>query len=367
MRVLLCTPRFAPQVGGAETWTRGVACGLARRTHAVRVVAGAASQIPPRERRDGLDVFRAAGGRAGLWRAVARQSSAWRPDAVLAQYAALPPAVIAARALRIPVLAIVHDFYGLADSVRMRGLVTGVTRTVALEQWMRVLPPDGFLVPSRATAARLASLARARPVTVVPAGADHLPSSCEVPREVAQLLFVGRLVRSKGVDDLLDTMIRLRAAGLHCRLVVVGTGPEAARLAARAAPMGDAVRFAGAVDDAALDLEMRRSLALLLPSRREGWGLAVTEAASRGTAYVAYDVPAVREQHELLGGGLLVPPDRDALANAISELLRDPSLARALGRRGRAAAARLSWDRAAAAVEAAMVAAAASPGGRLEP
>jgi glycosyltransferase involved in cell wall biosynthesis len=155
-------------------------------------------------------------------------------------------------------------------------------------------------------------------------------------------------------------MATLRADGLRCRLVVIGTGPDAARLASRAAPMGDAVRFAGSLDDATLDREIRRSLALLLPSRREGWGLAVTEAASRGTAYIAYDVPAVREQHELLGGGVLVPADPAALAEAIAGLVRKPALAAELGDRGRAAAAGLSWARAAAVVESAIGAARAS-------
>ena len=46
----------------------------------------------------------------------------------------------------------------------------------------------------------------------------------------------------------------------------------------------------------------------MLPSRREGWGLVLTEAVARGLPYVAYDIPAVREQHEIAGGGRLVPP-----------------------------------------------------------
>jgi glycosyltransferase involved in cell wall biosynthesis len=357
MRVLLCSPRFAPQLGGAETWTREVARGLAARGHAVRAVSRAAPGVAPRDRRDGVEVLRATGGRTGLSRAVAAHARAWGPDAILAQYAALPAAVTAARALRIPVLAIVHDFYGLRDSVRMRGLATGLARTMALEQWMRALAPDGFLVPSHATAARLASLAGSRPVTVVPAGADHLPGGTDVPRDRTQLLFVGRLVPSKGVDDLVDAMATLRARSLRCRLVVIGTGPDAARLASRASPLGDAVRFAGSLDDATLDREIRRSLALLLPSRREGWGLALTEAASRGTAYIAYDVPAVREQHGLLGGGVLVPADPAALAEAIAGFVRVPALAAELGGRGRAAAASLSWARAAAVVESAIGAA----------
>lgn len=294
---------------------------------------------------------RTSGGRLAFSRAIAKSVWAWRPEVVLAQYAALPAAVAACRAAHVPVLAVVHDYYGLSDSIRVRGPATGLARSLALEQWMRVLPPDGFIVPSRVTQSRLSTLAGGRPITVVPAGADHLPVGIDEPRRVTQVLFVGRLVPSKGVADLIDAVALIRSSGVRCDLVVVGTGPEAESLATRAEPLGDGVRFLGSLDDASLEREIRRSLALVLPSRREGWGLAVTEAASRGTAYVAYDVPAVREQHELLKGGLLVCPGADGLAKAIARLLEDRPLASELGRRGRAAAGTMRWATAALVVE----------------
>jgi glycosyltransferase involved in cell wall biosynthesis len=92
----------------------------------------------------------------------------------------------------------------------------------------------------------------------------------------------------------------------------------------------------------------------VLPSTREGWGLAVTEAAARGVPYVAYDIPALREQHEELGGGLLVAPAPAALADAMATLLQDPDLRTTLGTTGRAAAAGRSWDAAAEVVERAL-------------
>ena len=91
-----------------------------------------------------------------------------------------------------------------------------------------------------------------------------------------------------------------------------------------------------------------------MPSTREGWGLAITEAAARGVPYVAYDIPAVREQHELLQGGLLVAPRPQALAHGIERLLEDTALARRLGEHGRHQAAQLTWARSAEVAEAAI-------------
>lgn len=353
--VLVCTPRFAPQIGGAETWTREVTRALARRGHAVAVLARAAHGLDREGHIDGVAVHRVSGSRARFGREIWRHVHEMRPDVVLAQYSALPFSVLSAKAASLPSLGIVHDVYGLRDSVRIKGPLVGAARTLGLEQWLRALAPDGFLVPSRATALRLSALARTRATTVVPAGADHLPAGGIVERSETQLVFVGRLVAQKGVADLIDALNLLRARGRTFSALVIGRGPEERPLRARAASLGDLVRFAGSISDERLDEAIRSSLALVLPSTREGWGLAITEAAARGTPYVAYDTPAVREQHEQIGGGLLTSPGVAPLASAIADLLDDPKRARGLGERGLDATAALSWDTAAEAVERAIL------------
>jgi glycosyltransferase involved in cell wall biosynthesis len=278
-----------------------------------------------------------------------------RPEVVLAQYSALAPAVAAAHRRGVPVVGIVHDVYGLAESIRIKGPAVGPVRYLGLERSLRLLRPDAFLVPSRATARNLAPLAGGRPVTVVPAGADHVPPDPGgVEVDPALVAFVGRLVRQKGGADLVAAMRILRGRGSPARAVVVGSGPEAAALRATAAAEGLPVRFEPRLGWEELDRLVRGSAVLVLPSTREGWGLAVTEAAARGVPYVAYDVPAVREQHGELQGGVLVAPGPEALADAVEALLEDPGRARALGRRGREAASERTWAHAAEVVEAAL-------------
>ncbi|MFI5664923.1 glycosyltransferase family 4 protein [Streptomyces sp. NPDC051684] len=139
---------------------------------------------------------------------------------------------------------------------------------------------------------------------------------------------VGRLCRQKGQDVLLAAWPEVRRAVPGARLVLVGDGPEAARLRA-AAPA--AVTFTGALDDPvgwyrAADL-------VVLPSRWEGMALAPLEAMACGSPVLATDVGGARESlPPHLAPRLLTPPDDPAaLARALTDLLRDTEGLRALG------------------------------------
>jgi glycosyltransferase involved in cell wall biosynthesis len=355
VRVLFASPTFAPQLGGAETWTRAVLGALRDRGHDVSVVARAAPAIPHAHDVDGIVVERVAGGRPTFARAIGRAIRTTRPEVVIAQYAALPPAVVAARRQGIPVVGVVHDIYGWRESWRVKGPLVGTVRRLGLETTLRRRPPDLVLVPSEATAARVRALVAGVEVRVVPPGVDHLPPPTELPREDDHVLFVGRLVSQKGVHDLLTAVSALRSERRDVRLTIVGNGPDRDEIQRRAVAMPGAVRLLHDITEAELDRLLSTAAVLALPSTREGWGLAVTEAASRATPYVAYDIPAVREQDQLLGGGLVVPPDVTALTDGLRRLLDDPAAARVRARWAQEITRELTWAAGAAVVETALL------------
>ncbi|MGW0534166.1 glycosyltransferase [Streptomyces sp. NPDC003032] len=143
---------------------------------------------------------------------------------------------------------------------------------------------------------------------------------------------VGRLCRQKGQDVLLRAWSSVTARVPGARLVLVGDGPDAARLREGA---DASVTFAGAARDAA-DW-YRAADVVVLPSRWEGMALAPLEAMACARPVVVTDVDGARES---LPSGCrahaLVPPeDPSALARALVALLRDGELRDALGRRGR--------------------------------
>ncbi len=101
-------------------------------------------------------------------------------------------------------------------------------------------------------------------------------------------LFVGRHIPDKRLDALPPALAAARAEVPALEAVVAGSGSEtgAARRAAEAAGVADAVRFAGRVPDAELERLMGDAAVLVNPSAREGFGLVVAEAASHGTPSV---------------------------------------------------------------------------------
>jgi glycosyltransferase involved in cell wall biosynthesis len=102
------------------------------------------------------------------------------------------------------------------------------------------------------------------------------------------VLFAGRLIPEKqaplGVAAV--ALARERIDGV--RATFFGDGPDRAELETAIARLGldGVVAAPGFADAQTLDREMRRALCLLLPSRREGYGLVVIEAAARGTPSV---------------------------------------------------------------------------------
>jgi O-antigen biosynthesis rhamnosyltransferase len=144
-------------------------------------------------------------------------------------------------------------------------------------------------------------------------------------------LFVGVLRYYKGLDTLLQA-----AKGLRGRIVIAGTGPQAARLEQHAAREGlDNVRFLGEVSDEDKICLLRLSRGFVFPShlRSEAFGMALLEAAMCARPMVGCEIGTGTSFINLDGvTGWTVPPqDADALRDALHNLLDRPDLALAMG------------------------------------
>ena len=128
------------------------------------------------------------------------------------------------------------------------------------------------------------------------------------------LLFVGQLIRGKGVQLLLEAMARMRTPRT---LDVVGTGNMEAKLKAQAARLGltERVRWHGFQTNP-FDW-MRAARCVVVPSFwQEPYGLVAAEAVALGRSVVAFDIGGLPEACG--GKATLVPPgDVDALARAL--------------------------------------------------
>jgi len=172
-------------------------------------------------------------------------------------------------------------------------------------------------------------------VTVLPLFVREPVQSPPVERDERLVLFVGQLVRGKGVDVLFEALSLMHD---DVRCVVIGSGNGAPGLQRLAADRGLCnVTFLPRVPQAELASWYGRALCTVVPSRQaESFCLVGPESFSYATPVVGVNLGAVPEWLDDGRNGLLVPPyDPAALAGALQRLVRDPSLARDLGRRGR--------------------------------
>ena len=158
------------------------------------------------------------------------------------------------------------------------------------------------------------------------------------------VLYVGRVAREKGLDDLFQAMRLLRALpdAPSCRLLVVGDGPYLEPCRRRE---GGHVVFAGRRTGAELSQLFASADLFVFPSTTDTFGNVTLEAMASGLPVVAAD-SGVNRELIAEGAGSWYPAGAPAvLATHIARWGREPALRRAAGERGRAAALARSWDR----------------------
>jgi glycosyltransferase involved in cell wall biosynthesis len=182
------------------------------------------------------------------------------------------------------------------------------------------------------------------PVAIPQARSATHPS---VSDQSLRVVAMGRLVRQKGFDLLLQAFSEVTPRFPHTSLVIYGDGPEREALQAQADALGldGRVSFPGQTDRAAQALG--DAALFVLPSRYEGFPNVLIEAMSLGRAVIAFDCPSGPAEiirHEI--DGLLVPAcDVEALAAAMTRLLSDSELRARIAARAAEVSDRYSLQR----------------------
>jgi glycosyltransferase involved in cell wall biosynthesis len=347
---------YPPLGGGGGVIHRATAVELATR-HEITVLTSGMSGLPREEVQDGLRILRVPVlGRRGLptasipsmlsFFASSLVDGGWRLrrgsfQLVHTHFAVPtgPSAVLLARALGLPHVLSIHggDLFDPSKKLSphrvapLRAAVRWVLRSV-----------DRVVAQSRNTRQNVYRYYGVnREVDLIPHG---IPRPSFRPASRAELGFgdpkfllvtVGRLVRRKGLGQLLEAVVRLRDTGTA--LAIVGSGPQEEELRRRAAEMGiaDCVFFTGAVDEerkyqilAASDLYVSTTL-------HEGFGLVYLEAMQAGLPVVSYGYGG---QSDFLRdgetGALVAPGDVAAFVLAARGLLQDPASRERMARRG---------------------------------
>jgi glycosyltransferase involved in cell wall biosynthesis len=165
---------------------------------------------------------------------------------------------------------------------------------------------------------------------------DEIQHPVAVLEEAPRFFFAGRLEEVKGVRDMLEAYSRTDA--LAGTLVLAGAGGELEEEVRAAASANPNIEYLGRIGRDDVLEQLRRSRALLLPSRwHENNPMSLLEARAMGIPVICTDMGGLPEMVEDGVDGLVVPrASVQALARAIARLAEDRALAQEMGQRGHA-------------------------------
>jgi glycosyltransferase involved in cell wall biosynthesis len=351
LRVLLVNWRDSghPEGGGAETFLERLGSGLRELGHQVWVRCATYPGAAADECVDGVQYTRR-GGRFTVYPRIAAHLIAHRR--------------------RYDVVIDVQNGFPFWTPLFTRALVVNVTHHLHREQWRVVFGPVGgrigwwleskvaprvyahcrYVTVSEATRRDLVGLGiDADRVRVVYSGVD----APTLPRNPADwtraarpnLVVLGRLVPHKRVELAIDALATLRQDHPAATLSVIGQGywEQELRDYAERAGVADGVLFPGFVDDVTKQRLLAQAWLHVLPSIKEGWGLAVIESALHGTPTVAF-ASAGGTRESVLDGetGLLVDTDEE-FVDTVRQVIKDDLLRARLGEAARRHGTQFSW------------------------
>ncbi|MGZ5392596.1 MAG: glycosyltransferase family 4 protein [Mycobacterium sp.] len=343
-----------PQGGGSETYLQRIGAQLAASGVEVTLRTARYPGSARREIVDGVRVSRGGGSYsiyiwAGLSMVLARIGLGplrkVRPDVVIDSQNGIPFLARLAYGRRVVVL--VHhchrEQWPIAGPVMGR---FGWFVESKLSPWLH--RRNQYVTVSLPSARDLAALGvHPGRIAVVRNGLDEAPAATlTVPRSATpRVVVLSRLVPHKQIEDALEAIAELRPqiSGVH--LDVLGGGWWEQRLVEHAELLGisDAVTFHGHVDDYTKHDVLQRSRVHVLPSRKEGWALAVIEAGQHGVPTIGYRSSGGLTDSIVDGVTGLLVEDHGGLVDGLSRLLTDPVLRDQLGTKAAVRSGEFSW------------------------
>lgn len=306
MKILITTDWYSPAVNGVVTSVKNLRRGLEARGHEVRILT--LSQDHHAREGDGVSylgsvpaglIYPGARLRTPMVRRSVQELVDWQPDVVHSQceFSTFFLARRIAEYLNIPLVHTYHTVYEdythyFSPSVRF-----GKKAVAVFSRWVAA-QTDCLIAPTGKVRQLLLDYGVDRPVFVVPSGIDLsrfggepdafrqavLRQSLGIPRENRILVSVGRLAEEKNIAELLQMRASLGEAPVT--LLIVGDGPDRARLEGIAAGLGltaPAVVFAGMVEPAQVADWYQLGDLFVSASTSETQGLTYIEALAAGT------------------------------------------------------------------------------------
>jgi glycosyltransferase involved in cell wall biosynthesis len=189
-------------------------------------------------------------------------------------------------------------------------------------------------------------------ITLLSIGGISLPDVERIPPsdKTSDVIFAGRLIKAKGVDNLLMALAYLKTSQIGANLSIIGDGPERAALEALSRELGiqDKVQFYGNIEDDAEVVSMMKSAKVFVyPASPEGgWSLSIIEANACGLPAISFRSGKLGDNEVVVDGynGLLAEQEvPDDLGAKIRLVLEQPPLRTKLSQNALAFAQHQDW------------------------
>ncbi|WP_067625357.1 1,4-alpha-glucan branching protein domain-containing protein [Alicyclobacillus acidiphilus] len=271
---------------------------------------------------------------------------------------------VAAKALKqsfgIPVVATIHA----TEHGRNHGIFTDTHRHIHHREWVLTYEAERVIVCSSYMCDEVAGLFQlpSDKVDVIPNGVDkhvlagpqrpdavhvrHTSSPSLEPPYNHTVLFVGRLVREKGVQYVLEAAPSILEAFPNTQFVIVGKGPMFDELVRTSEQLmiRDHVVFYGYAEDEQRNELLRSADVAIVPSLYEPFGIVALEAMAAGTPVVVSDVGGLADIVQHGHNGLKAyPGDAHSIAEQVKRLLRDSTLRDEIAQTATKELSRFDW------------------------
>jgi len=373
LHIALVTNSYYPHIGGVETAVQEIGRELVRKGHRVTVItARNPLSAPAYEKVDGLPVHRVpmfmpgvamhGGGRQYILAALklvatpvipasclytaVRIFAGDLPDLVNVHYIGGNAlcGIILSRLLRVPLVVNIHGEDIARDPVKSR--LCRILVRFALGQSQAVLCNSAYL---QQLAVQIAP-AISHKSEVVGNGVrlEEFERVESYISNVPYIFGIGRFVHKKGFDRLILAFAQAKPHLGNAKLVLAGDGPDRADLQQLAATCGAGgnIEFPGLVNHHSAISLMKGAQIVVVPSRREPFGIVAVEAMAAGTPVIATAVGGLAEIIRDGGNGILVPDGRpDEMAEAMQMLWQQPAIrAKLAAEARRTVEARYTWS-----------------------
>lgn len=346
-----------PEAGGAEVLTFEVAKEWAAGGHKVTLITADYKGGPSHERLQGIEIIR----KGSLWSVwfwayrVYKKNFAGKVDIVIDQINTIP--FFTPFYVREKKLLLIHQlaretfWYNTSFPFSLIGFL--------LEPlYLRLYKHVRTVTISPSTCQDLLNLGfRKRNIQIIPLGIDF-KALHRLPKKEKELtlIYLGRLKKAKRIEHIIESFYLTKKQIPKARLWIVGRGPKDylrfLKGLVRKKRLTKSVIFWNFVGFEQKITLLKKAHLLILSSVREGWGIAVNEAAALGTPALAYEVPGLRDSILNPQTGILCASQApEKLSEKIIEVWQNPPLRIFLARNALKSARGRSWQKTAMSFE----------------